>query len=194
MRLVDSPAMTSRHDVTALLLAWNRGDDAALDDLIPLVAGELRKLAHHYLGRERSDHTLQPTALVNEVYLRLVDRKQVSWRDRAHFFAFAATTIRRILVESARKKKSAKRGAGARPLTLTEAEGLTGRDRVDVIDLDRALTALAALDQRQARLVELRYFGGLTIDETAEVLEVGPATVSRDWATAKAFLYRQLSG
>jgi RNA polymerase sigma factor (TIGR02999 family) len=186
--------MTARHDVTALLLAWNRGNAAALDDLIPLVTDELRKLADHYLRGERPNHTLQPTALVNEAYLRLVDRKRVSWRDRAHFFAFAATTMRRILVESARKKKSSKRDAGAGLLTLTEAEGIAGRDRVDVIHLDHALTALAALDERQARLVELRYFGGLTIDETAEVLEVGPATVSRDWATAKAFLYRQLSG
>lgn len=186
--------MTARRDVTALLLAWNRGNAAALDDLIPLVAGELRKLAHHYLQAERPNHTLQPTALVNEAYLRLVDRKRVSWRDRTHFFAFAATTMRRILVESARKKRSAKRDAGAGLLTLTEAEGIAGRDQVDVIHLDHALTALAALDERQARLVELRYFGGLTIDETAEVLEVGPATVSRDWATAKAFLYRQLSG
>lgn len=186
--------MTARQDVTALLLAWNRGNASALDDLMPLVADELRKLADHYLRGERPNHTLQPTALVNEAYLRLVDRKRVSWRDRAHFFAFAATTMRRILVESARKKRSAKRDAGARLLTLTEAEAIAGRDRVDVLHLDHALNALAALDERQARLVELRYFGGLTIDETAEVLEVGPATVSRDWATAKAFLYRQLSG
>jgi RNA polymerase sigma factor (TIGR02999 family) len=180
--------------VTQWLLDLGRNDKVGLDHMLPVVYDELHRLATQYLGREATGHTLQPTALVNEAYLRLVDRKRVSWRDRTHFFAFAATTMRRILVESARKKRSAKRDAGAGLLTLTEAEGIAGRDQVDVIHLDHALTALAALDERQARLVELRYFGGLTIDETAEVLEVGPATVSRDWATAKAFLYRQLSG
>jgi RNA polymerase sigma factor (TIGR02999 family) len=185
--------MIDRQNVTALLLAWNGGDAAALDDLIPLVTAELRKLAAHYLRGERPGHTLQPTALVNELYLRLIDRQQVSWRDRAHFFAFAAKSMRRILVDHARARDSEKRGGGARPLTLSRAEGIAGREEVDVIDLDRALSALGALDERQARLGELRFFGGLTLDETAAVLGVGTATVSRDWTTARAFLYRELS-
>lgn len=192
--LVDSGPMARSHDVTALLLAWSHGNAAARDDLIPLVTDKLHDLARHYLRGERAGHTLQPTALVNEVYLRLVDRNRVSWSDRAHFFAFAASSMRRILVDHARARKSEKRGGGARRVTLSEAEAISGRDEIDLIDLDRALTALGNLDERQARLVELRYFGGLTIRETAEVLGVGTATVTRDWATAKAFLYRQLSG
>ncbi len=186
--------MADPRDVTSLLLAWSHGDAAARDDLIPLVNGKLHDLARHYLRGERRGHTLQPTALVNEVYLRLVDRNRVSWSDRAHFFAFAASSMRRILVDHARTRRSQKRGGSARRVTLGEAEAIAGRKEVDLIDLDRALTALGALDERQARLVELRYFGGLTISETAEALGVGTATVNRDWVTAKAFLYRQLSG
>lgn len=186
--------MPAPRDVTNLLLAWSRGDDGARDDLIPLVTDKLHDLARHYLRGERRGHTLQPTALVNEVYLRLVDRNRVSWNDRAHFFAFAASSMRRVLVDHARARRSEKRGGGARRVTLGHAEGISGHAEVDLIDLDRALTALGELDARQARLVELRYFGGLTIRETAEVLEIGTATVARDWATAKAFLFRQLSG
>lgn len=192
--LVHCGPMAKPHDVTALLLAWSHGNAAARDDLIPLVTDKLHDLARHYLRGERAGHTLQPTALVNEVYLRLVDRNRVSWSDRAHFFAFAASSMRRILVDHARARRSGKRGGGARRVTLSQAEVISGRNEVDLLDLDRALTALGNLDERQARLVELRYFGGLTIRETAEVLGVGTATVTRDWATAKAFLYRQLSG
>jgi RNA polymerase sigma factor (TIGR02999 family) len=178
-------------DVTELLQEWNQGNRAALDRLMPLVTSELRKVARAYLRRERADHTLQPTALVNEAYLRMVNWDRVSWRDRAHFFAAAARVMRRILVDHARAHRAAKRG-GCRIVSLANAaEPADDRD-VDVVALDQALDELAALDERQARLVELRFFAGLTIEETAEVLKIGAATVSRDWATARAWLYRRL--
>ncbi len=181
-------------DVTQLLLQWSQGDKDALDELMPLVTRELRQLASSYLHKERPGHTLQPTALVNEVYLRLVDRRRVSWQGRAQFFAFAASTMRRILVDHARAKLTAKRGSGLETITLDEAMGLTTEAEVDVIALDDALVGLAKLDARQSRLVELRFFAGLTVEETASVLGVGTATVVRDWSTAKAWLYAQLTG
>jgi RNA polymerase sigma factor (TIGR02999 family) len=177
-------------DVTAVLQDWNRGDREALERLMPAVAGELRRIARLHLRRERRGHTLQPTALVNEAYLRMVNVAQVRWRDRTHFFAFASRLMRRILVDHARAHGAAKRGGGWR-VTSVEEGGRTPRD-FDLVALDHALEELALLDERQARLVELRFFAGLTIDETAETLGVATATVSRDWATARAWLYRRL--
>ena len=184
----------STPDVTQLLLDWNAGDAAALDALMPRVVDELRRVARRFLSGESMGHTLQPTALVNEVYLRLIDRQRVSWQDRAHFFSFAARTMRRILVDHARAKGAAKRGGGEAMVTLIETPSTDGeRDPVDVIALDAALERLAALDEKQARVVELRYFAGLTVNETAEVSGIPRATVTRYWALAKAFLYRELT-
>jgi len=182
-------------DVTRLLQDWRQGDEEARERLISQVYDDLRRLARGQLARERSGHTLQPTALVHEAYLRLIDQDRVQWQNRAHFFALAATMMRRILVSHARKKHAAKRGGDAVPVTLDEA---LDADRpgpaVDVVALDEALEALADLDRRQARIVELRFFGGLTIRETAEVLDVSPATVKLDWQMARAWLYRELGG
>ncbi len=180
-------------DVTELLLQWNGGNREALDELMPIITDELRKLARRHLQHERPGHTLQPTALVNEVYLRLVDRRQANWHDRAHFFAFAAGTMRRILVDYARARLTAKRGGGLETVCLEEATGLAAGPSVDIIALDQALEALAELDERQSRLVELRFFAGLSLKEAAAVLEVGTATAGRDWATARAWLYARLS-
>jgi len=177
--------------VTGLLLAWNHGDPAALDELMPVVHGELRRLAQHFLNSERPDHTLQSTALVSETYLRLIDQKKVRWQNRAHFFSISSQLMRRILVDHARSQKAEKRGGG-RKLTLGAAEGLSEERNLDLVALDQALEKLAALDQRQSRMVELRFFGGLTIEETAEVLAISPATVKREWGMAKAWLYGQL--
>lgn len=178
-------------DVTALLRDWNRGDRHALERLMPLVSGELRRLARVHLRRERRDHTLQPTALVNEAYLRLVNVDRMQWRDRTHFFAFASRVMRRILVDHARAHRAAKRAGWRVPLTDDVSPAEAGRD-VDLIALDQAIDELAAMDARQARLVELRFFAGLTIEETADVLGIGAATVTRDWSTARAWLYRRL--
>jgi len=181
-------------DVTQLLLDWNAGDAGALDALMPRVVGELRRVAGRFLRREQVGHTLQPTALVNEVYLRLIDRRRVSWQDRAHFFGFAARTMRRVLVDHARARSAAKRGGDEPPVTLVETPAAKeGADPVDVIALDEALHKLAALDEKQARVVELRFFAGLTVNETAEVSGIPRASVTRYWALAKAFLYRELS-
>ncbi|MEM7352000.1 MAG: ECF-type sigma factor [Acidobacteriota bacterium] len=178
---------------TQMLMDWNHGDTEALDALMPLIVDELRHVASKYLRGESAASTLQPTALINEVYLRLVDRKRVSWKDRAHFFSFAALTMRRILVEHARARKAAKRGSGQEFATLIEAPGADGSShRVNVLDLDRALDKLAALDAQQARVVELRYFTGLTVNETAQAMGIGRASVTRYWALAKAYLYREL--
>ena len=179
-------------DVTQLLLEWNDGHKQALDQLMPIVTEELRKLARSYLQDERDSHTLQPTALVNELYLRLVDRRRVTWQSRSHFFGFAATTMRRILVDHARAHRTAKRGGGVKTVTLDEALGLPDQPEIDLVALDDALHDLAKLDPRQSRLVELRFFAGLNIEEAAEVLGIGHATVSRDWTTAKAWLRREL--
>lgn len=186
--------MSASASVTQLLLEWTGGDRAALDRLMPLVYDELRRLAGGYLGRERRDHTLQPTALVNEAFLRLVDQRRIQWQGRAHFLALAATLMRQLLISHARKHRAAKRGSGGQRLTLLDSDLAVEARDVDLLDLDRALAALAALDARQARVVELRYFGGMTVEETAEVLEVSPATVKLDWSLARAWLLRELQG
>ena len=180
-------------EVTDLLHDWSRGDRRALDRLMPLVTGELRRLARRYLDREAHQKTLQPTALVNEVYLRLVDRKKMSWQDRTHFFAFAAQTMRRILVDYARARKATKRGSDVQLVTIDEARQRSAPRDLDVLALHDALTSLAALDERQSRIVELRTFAGLNLRETAEVLGVSVSTVSREWVSAKAWLYGELA-
>lgn len=184
--------MPDSTSVTQLLLEWTGGDRAALDRLMPLVYEELRRLAGGYLHRERRDHTLQPTALVHEAFLRLVDQRRIQWQSRAHFLALAATLMRQLLISHARKQRAAKRGSGGPRLTLLEADLAVPERDMNLLDLDRALSALAALDTRQARVVELRYFGGMTIEETAEVLAVSPATVKLDWSLARAWLLREL--
>lgn len=181
-------------NVTQLLVNWGNGDRAALDALAPMVYDELRRLAQSYLRRERSDHTLQGTALVNEAYLRLVDQRNVQWQNRAHFFGVAAQMIRRILVDHARGHQAAKRGAGAAKLSLDEALAVPGTNQdLNLVNLDEALETLQALDARQARIIELRYFTGLSIEETAEVMAISPATVKREWTAARAWLFRELS-
>ena len=183
---------TSKHEITEVLLRWNEGNKQALDELMPLVSRELRRLAASFLQGEEANHTLQPTALVNECYLRLVERKEVDWRSRAHFFGFAARIMRRILVEHARARRSAKRGCGMHVVSLDEATTVAEKPDVDLLALDEALKDLARLDRRQSRIVELRFFGGLTIPETAEVLGVSEITVSREWTSARAWLTREL--
>jgi RNA polymerase sigma factor (TIGR02999 family) len=178
--------------VTELLLAWGRGDETARDELVGAVYAELRRRAGAYLRRERPGHTLQPTALVNEVYLRLVDQKSVRWESRSQFFGLAAQLMRRILVDHARSRRAGKRGGGLMPVTFDEELAGPGAG-VDVAALDDALVALAALDPRQGRVVELRYFGGLSIEETAEVLGLSAATVKREWTMARAWLHRELA-
>jgi len=182
-----------RGDVTALLRAWSGGDQHALAQLTPIVYDELRRLARHYMKRERAGHSLQTTALVNEAYLRLVDYTRMHWQDRAHFLAVSAQAMRRILVDHARRR-NLKRGAGVEHVSLDEA-AVIGRDRSsDFVSLDDALNALAERAPRKAQVVELRFFGGLSVDETAEVLHVSAITVMREWKTAKAWLYRELTG
>jgi RNA polymerase sigma factor (TIGR02999 family) len=180
-------------DVTQLLESWGKGDRLALERLMPLVYEELHRLAQRYLRNERSDHTLQSTALVHEAYIRMVDQKTVHWQNRAHFFGVAAQSIRHILVDHARGHRAAKRGAGAAKLSLDEAIGVPDRQEIDVLALDESLERLASLDPQQGQIVELRFFGGLSIEETAEVLHISPATVKRDWVMAKAWLYQNLS-
>jgi len=188
------PSTTPAPDVTGLLLAWGRGDQSAADRLVPAVYDELRRQAERAMRREGGEHTLQATALVHESYLRLVDQRQVEWRNRAHFFAIASTVMRRILVDHARARLTAKRGGGATQITLAGVAAGETADDVDLLALHEALEKLAVLDPDQARLVELRYFGGLTIEETGEALAVSPATVKREWALARAWLRRELSG
>jgi len=180
-------------EVTRLLSAWSEGDRAALDRLLPLVEHELRRLAHRHMRRERGDHTLQTTALVNEAYLRLIGQRQVRWQNRAHFFGIAAQFMRRILIDHARKHAYAKRGGGARKISLDQAPVLSDERAAELVALDDALRSLAELDQRKSRVVELRYFGGLSVEETAEVVGISPDTVAREWRRAKAFLRRELS-
>jgi len=182
----------SPQDVTQLLAKWKNGDQGALEDLTPLVYNELRRLARAYLRRERPDHTLEGTALVHEAYLRLIDQRQVEWRNRNHFYALAAELIRRILVDHARARVAAKRGGSNLKLSLDESIAPAEEKDLDLVALDDALKALAQADSQQSRIVELRYFAGLTIEETAEVLSISPATVKRDWAMAKAFLKREM--
>jgi RNA polymerase sigma factor (TIGR02999 family) len=180
-------------DITQLLLSWRNGDQAALAELMPVVYDELKRLALGHLRNERPNHTLQATALVHEVYLQLVDQRQVSWQNRAHFFGAAAELMRRILVDHARARRAAKRGGSAYRVSLSAALDAPAQPALDVVALDEALNRLAALDPLQSRLVELRFFGGLSIEATAEVLGISPATVKRHWQTAKAWLYRELS-
>jgi len=185
--------MTQTHELTQLLIDWSNGDRAALDKLMPLIDSELRRLAHRYMTRERAGHTLQTTALVNEAFLRLVNRKNLQWQNRAHFFGIAAQLMRTILVDHARSHASAKRGGGARKLELDEAMVVSQQKASEVIALDDALKQLALLDPQQSRIVELRFFGGLTVEQAAEVLQVSPATIKREWSTAKAWLYHELA-
>ena len=184
---------SSSHTVTQLLRAWRQGDAAALDRLVPVVYQKLRRLARHYMAGQRPGHTLQATALVNEAYMRLVDCEQVNWKDRAHFFAISARMMRRVLVEFARARQYQKRGAGARKTSLDEGVIASPQRGQDLVALDDALQALAAEYPRQAQVVELRFFGGLSVEETAEVLHVSAITVMRDWQLAKVWLDRELN-
>jgi RNA polymerase sigma factor (TIGR02999 family) len=184
--------MTSPEDVTGLLTAWSRGDRAALDRLLPLVERELKLLAHRYLRRERDSHTLQTTALVNEAYVRLAGQEKPRWQSRAHFYGIAALLMRRILVDHARSVSYAKRGGGVPQVSLDESCVVSAGRAAELVALDDALSALARVDERKSRVVELRYFGGLSVQETAEVLGVHPDTVTREWRRAKSFLRREL--
>lgn len=186
--------MPSSTDVTQLLLEWEAGDTGALDRLMPVVSAELHRRASHYLRCKRAGHTLQPTALLNEVYLRFVDQKRVRWQSRAHFFAVAAKVMRRILVDHARRRRAGKRGDDVVKVPLEEANAAGRETDVDLIALDRALAELAEIAPRQARIIELRFFGGLTIREVATLLEISPATVKVDWSMARAWLFNQLAG
>jgi len=179
--------------ITELLRRWSEGDGTVLDELAPLVYDQLRRLARQWLAGERSDHTLQSTALVHEAYLRLVGRDSPHWQNRAHFFAVAAQLMRRILVDHARRRRAAKRGANPFLLTLDESVALPKQRQVDLVALDDALNGLSKLDARQSRIVELRFFGGLSLENTSRVLGISPATVKREWATARAWLYEQMS-
>jgi RNA polymerase sigma factor (TIGR02999 family) len=183
----------SAKPVTALLRRWREGDSEALEKLLPLVYDELRRIAGRQLRRERPNHSLQATALVHEVYLKLVDQHSIEWQNRAQFFGVAAQLIRRILVDHVRNHRAAKRGAGAITLALDAAVGEPVRQDIDLIRLDDSLLSLAMKDEQQSRVVEMRFFGGLSIEETAEVLGVSASTVKRDWAAAKAWLYRDMS-
>lgn len=180
--------------LTQLLINWRNGDKAALDQLMPLVYEELRRLARRFMGKERRDHTLQTSALINEAYLRLVDQRDTPWQNRAHFFAVAAQVMRHILIDHARSYQYEKRGAGAQKLSLDEAMALTEERAAELVALDDALTSLATVDPRKSRIVELRFFGGLSIEETAEVMELSPTTVQREWRAAKAWLKRFIEG
>ena len=184
---------SSPHQVTELLQAWSGGDRAALDRLTPLVYDELHRIAHRYMKREHSGHLLQTTALVNEAYLQLIDADKVMWRDRIHFFAIAARLMRQILVHSARARNAQKREGKIRHVSLDESTVFAPRPDADLVELDDALEALAKIDDRKAKVVELRFFGGLTLEETAEVLKVSADTVWHDWDLAKTWLYREMS-
>jgi RNA polymerase sigma-70 factor, ECF subfamily len=185
--------MQPPESVTQLLLRWSHGDQNALDKLMPLVYSELRKLAGNYLRRERPDHTLQPTALVNEAYLKLIDQRDAKWQNRAHFFGVAAQLMRRILVDHARAHQAAKRGGSDKQrLSITSAGQLSEEPDTDILALHEALNELTEIDPQQGRIVELKFFGGLSIEETAEVLDIGHATVERDWKMARAWLRRKL--
>jgi RNA polymerase sigma factor (TIGR02999 family) len=184
---------SQRLQVSRLLADWSKEDPAARDALVAIVYKELQRLAHHYMQGERANHTLQTTALVNEAYLRLTDLTRMQWRDRAHFFAMAATLMRRVLVDHARDRARDKRGGGV-VFTALEDEPMAAPSSIDALALDEALDRLAAIDPQHARIVELRYFAGLTIEETSEALRISPATVKREWTFARAWLHHQLSG
>jgi RNA polymerase sigma factor (TIGR02999 family) len=181
------------HELTQLLVAWSDGDEAALDRLAPLVNAELHRLAKRYMSREREDHLLQTSALINEAYLRLINWKDVRWQNRAHFFGVAAQMMRRILVDFARQRPRIEKEIEARHISLDEAMTVTNEKDMDLVALDEALQSLGKVDERKSKIVELRFFGGLSVDETAEVLKVAPVTVMREWNKAKAWLYRELS-
>jgi RNA polymerase sigma-70 factor (ECF subfamily) len=185
---------SSPREVSLLLRAWRDGDQAALDRLMPLVQGELHRLAHCYMARERPDHTLQTTALVNEAYVRLIGANRIDWRDRAHFFAISSNLMRRILVDCARSRGYQKRGGEMKKVSLDQALFVSPEQHPDLVKLDDALKALAEFDPRQAKIVELRFFGGLDLDETAEVLQVSRDTVKRDWRLAKVWLLCEMTG
>ena len=187
-------AQEEPREVTRLLVAWSDGDESALEKLTPLVWGELHRLAQRQMRRERPDHTLQTTALINEAYVQLVDIRNVHWQNRAHFFALCARLMRRILVDFARSRHYAKRGAGEQPISLDESAVVSPEPSPDLVAVDDALQALAKTDTRKAQVVELRFFGGLTVEETGEVLKVSPETVRRDWKLAKVWLLREISG
>lgn len=184
----------SERNVSQLLDAWGAGDQAALDKLMPLVYDELRRIAHRHLGQERVGHTLQTSALVNEAYLKLVKEREMHWQNQAHFFAIAARLMRLILVDYARSRNRERRGGGAQRVSLDEALAVSDKQAADVLALDEALNRLAAFDERKSRVVELRYFSGLSVEETAEVLQVSAVTVMREWRLAKAWLRNELSG
>jgi RNA polymerase sigma factor (TIGR02999 family) len=191
--VIDAPVPPS-HQVTRLLVDWRNGDRGALEQLIPLVHDELRRVARRHMAHERVGHTLQATALVNEAYVRLIDVQQVNWQDRAHFFAMSSRLMRRVLVDFARSKGYQKRGAGAQKMSLDEALIVSAEPGADLVALDDALDALAVFDARKAQVVEMRFFGGLSVEETAEALKVSVDTVMRDWKLAKAWLLRELAG
>jgi len=187
------PSELDAKDISTLLRAWSDGDQSALQGLTPIVYGELRRLAHRHMDCERPGHILQTTALVNEAYMRLVDYKRMRWQNRAHFFAVSAQVMRRILVDHARSH-NVKRGAGVPHVSLEEVAVVSGDRTADLVALDDAMNALARLDPRKVQIIEMRFFGGLSLEETAEVLKVSPATVRRDWSIAKFWLYRELGG
>ena len=189
--VADRPGGAS-HQITRLLVDWRNGDQAALEQLVPLVHDELRRVARRHMAHERAGHTLQATALVNEAYLRLIDIRQVNWQDRAHFFAMSSRLMRRILVDFARSKGYQKRGGGAQKVSLDEALIVSEDARHDLVAIDDALNALAVVDSRKAQVIEMRFFGGLSVEETAEALNVSVDTVMRDWKLAKAWLLREL--
>jgi RNA polymerase sigma factor (TIGR02999 family) len=180
-------------ELTQLLIDWSNGDSSALEQLTPLVDRELHRLAHHYMRRENAGHTLQTTALVNEAYLKLINQKHVQWKNRAHFFALSAQLMRRILVDHARERKYAKRGGGARQISFDEALAVSRERGADLVALDEALNKLTFIDPRKGKVVELRFFGGLSVEETAEALDLSAVTVMREWSMAKAWLYNSLN-
>ena len=183
----------STHEVTQLLIDWSNGDQAAVDKLMPLVYGELRQMARRYMARQNPGHTLQTTALINEAYLKLIGNQEKNWQNRSHFFAVAAQAMRHILVDYARSRQYAKHGGGAPEVSLDEALTVSQERAGELVALDDALSELAKIDERKSKIVELRFFGGLSVEETAEVLKVSPVTVMRDWSMAKAWLHRELN-
>ena len=184
---------TDADNVTRLLLEWSQGNEQALEEMLPLIYEELHRLAHNFLYRERPGHTLQTTALVHEAYLKLIDQRDARWQNRAHFFAIAAQAMRRILIDSARRHIAEKRGGGGEKLSLDEVATISLEPDTNLLALDEALNRLAQIDSSQGRIIELRYFGGLTIEETAEVMKLSPATIKREWAMARAWLHQALT-
>jgi RNA polymerase sigma-70 factor, ECF subfamily len=183
-----------QQEITELLLKWSKGDSAALEELVPMVYPELRRIARRYMGRENAQHTLQTSALINEAYLRLVDQQAVAWQDRAHFFAVAAQVMRHILIDHARRYRYEKRGGGAQHVTLDDTAISIEERAAEFVALDAALDGLAKIDPRKSKIVELRFFGGLTVEETAEVMKLSAITVKREWRAARAWLLREITG